>query len=254
MRKIRRETTLATRVAFLMAWHPRLGECSLISRCANKDIARLILQKYCMNNEYFPIAVKMKEGKPMHEMKRYFVSINTTPQFKECTLNVFQTPELRVAFPLLEPEDRRRAMGKVLPQTDGILPLFPCSKSGERFFDWMKGFEQLMIRQSSGVLDNTEFHSCIKLNQQGQINAKWTQQTKVFTGKSDPIDILDAINTKMLGPMARIRLLLRLSYVWKMGSNRAGHRTGCRWDVDQILIQSSPQPTNECLFMDDQMY
>lgn len=43
------------RIAFLMAWHPRLGKDSLISKFANKDIARLICKQYLtLNTQYCP--------------------------------------------------------------------------------------------------------------------------------------------------------------------------------------------------------
>lgn len=67
------------RIAFLMAWHPRLGRNSNISNYLNKDIGRLIARRYvtlktqCYENEPF------KDGIIISDVNQLVIGVKKSP-------------------------------------------------------------------------------------------------------------------------------------------------------------------------------
>ena len=228
------------RVAFLMAWHPRLGKRAIISKYLNKDVARLIAKKYITERSQF-----FTQYKPVI-LNKNNVDNGTVSICKESQLRQSSSKWITISFV----DDRLFRYTNIYLHSPALslwadtLPRDNSSVSLESktllpdFFKLVDTFEKKCL----SVLNRVSIYSASSLIKDMYcrdtdkcvpgIRVKCKYKMPVFY-KKRKYTTQDAIRRKLLGRGSKVRLVLKYTGICDDGYCSTPMNY---WSVEQILL------------------
>lgn len=248
------------RIAFLMAWHPRLGKNSLISKKVPKDVAKLIGRKYITKKSQ---CSTIFHGKPIvlnrRDYNRFSLIFDKVKTFNQgmnlvsfnylnCRMNMI--PYIHIETPdmfLLWVNDGRDVNHKKL--------VFECCNPNDEFIEWINYFDSHIKNKlidnvskvGRGLTKNNMFYNTSFKQKQSYGTEQFSAKIKNITDENiyikskgnnqAPISFVSAYEQKYIGSGSKVKLLLKFEGLWR---SNASHLFPS-WIVEQILVKTESE-------------
>lgn len=263
------------RVAFLMAWHKRLGKAASISKWVPKDVGKLIARKYLtiktqsVNRDYNkPIIVNPRDK------NRFSIVFNNTKTWQSgCELVSFKymNPRMQIISDYLHVETPDMyVLFNVVNNVNTIQSekiTLECVSPNDSFVDWMDKFDNSVIDQISNN-SYAVFRKTVSKKIVNQSYVKSFKQRQNYSGEYEgvpkltvkvkdtsseivyikskgqnqkPMTYKDAVDQKYIGYGSRCKLLLMFVGTWKMSN----YNFYPSWSVSQILVKRESDKFSE---------
>ena len=266
------------RIAFLMAWHQRLGQNSTISKYVPKDVGRLIARKYLTIDSQ---SVIQNHAKPIilntRDANKFSIAYDKTKRWKN-SLDLIYFKFLNNKMQILndqvyvETPDMMLLFTNDIDQNKAQKITFECYNEYDPFITFLNKFDSKILKEmikhnKYDVENGDKFTKSFKRRQNyvpydeegsSRISVKVPNVEKEIAyikskGKAQkPMIYKDALEQKYVGVGCKAKLLLKFAGVWKMG-NYGPSQFYMSWHVVQILIKHESEKFNEgkLMILDD---
>lgn len=248
-----KEWRVNRKIAFMMAWHPRLGKNCLIPKFMGRDIGRWFCEQYLDKQKYDKeIKIKFSPPKPSRGRNQILLIPIRLSHSTNYTYPVYiQTPWMMVPFGLKYKD--------MYDRTSIALNIDNDKFSHERFQDNIRHIEKLLItkilqypqlyRRGSTIRIMTELmSSCIKMNESYHtpllcinFDDESLEKCKIYYKKTS-YTLFEAYNKGLLKKGCVVRMILKIKYGWIL---RNSSRMGYSIAPTQIEVLDNKDPVSE---------
>lgn len=254
------------RIAFLMAWHPRLGQNSLISKIISKDVGKWIAMKFMtidnqiMRKNYNTditiirpcqkIAVSVKFDKKVLQNNFYSVSFidESLNNYKNA---YFQMPEMKVLNFVQDADTNNTSKPTIILRPNS----YPDEKS-KRLINWMNNGLDECIKNEIYKLkakkkNDFRFKPSFKPNSRQGNNYEHDDfddpnmftlkaiinnpEKNIHLNEEKAITFKDALEQEIIGYGAIVKPLIKCNTVWEQNAYNTIHYYN-QWILEKLLV------------------
>ena len=269
------------RIAFLMAWHKRLGKSSSISKHVPKDVGKLIGRKYMtiksqsdIDDSHKPIILNSRDMNKisiMYDGIKHWKNNCDLIQFKYLNRKMKTNNQVLVESPdmtILFMDGNQNNVGSLSNKFT-----LQCCNENDPFVSFVNKFDHKVLNEikNNGNIPNINdtYHNsfkkridyntgfpvefgCSRITVKVQDFEKEIVYIKSRGENQKPITYKNAVDQKYIGVGSKVKVLLKFAGVWKLSY---GHFHPS-WHVVQILVKQESDKFHEgkLMILDDNDY